>query len=99
MTASIDNRAMLGELFYKAGLINIAQLCQVLCIAHKNSLPVGRVLTMVGLTKHKTVEAALTLQNLVRQNVMSYDMAIEALYYAGTSKATLAATARTWLAG
>lgn len=91
MTASIDNRAMLGELFYKAGLINIAQLCQVLCIAHKNSLPVGRVLTMVGLTKHKTVEAALTLQNLVRQNVMSYDMAIEALYYAGTSKATLAA--------
>ncbi len=91
MTASIDNRAMLGELFYKAGLINIAQLCQVLCIAHKNSLPVGRVLTMIGLTKHKTVEAALTLQNLVRQNVMSSDMAIEALYYVGTSKATLAA--------
>ena len=91
MTASIDNRAMLGELFYKAGLITIGQLCQVLCIAHKNSLPVGRILTMVGLTKHKTVEAALTLQNLVRQNVMSYDLAIEALYYVGTSKATLAA--------
>lgn len=91
MTASIDNRAMLGELFYKAGLINIAQLCQVLCIAHKNSLPVGRVLTMVGLTKHKTIEDALKLQNLVRQNVLAYELAIEALRQVSASRAGLAA--------
>jgi hypothetical protein len=91
MTASIDNRAMLGELFYKAGLINISQLCQVLCIAHKNSLPVGRVLTMVGLTKHKTIEDALKLQNLVRQNVLAYELAIEALRQVSASRAGLAA--------
>lgn len=90
MTASIDNRAMLGELFYKAGLINIAQLCQTLCIAHKNNLPVGRVLTMIGLTKHKTIEDALKLQNLVRQNVLAYDLAIEALRRVAASKTSLA---------
>ncbi|CAN5383744.1 hypothetical protein BH11CYA1_BH11CYA1_32430 [soil metagenome] len=89
MTASIDNRAMLGELYYKAGLINIAQLCQALCIAHKNNLPVGRVLTMIGLSKHKTVEDALKLQNLVRQNVLAYDLAITALRQLASSKTTL----------
>ena len=90
MTASIDNRAMLGELFYKAGLINIAQLCQTLCVAHKNNLPVGRVLTMIGVTKHKTIEDALKLQNLVRQNVLAYDLAITALRQVASSKSTLA---------
>ncbi len=89
MTAGIDNRAMLGELFYKAGLISIGQLCQVLCIAHKNHLPSGRVLTMLGLTRHRSMEAAITLQNLIRQNVLAYDLALQALHTVATTKTAL----------
>ncbi len=90
MTAGIDNRALLGELFYKSGLLKIEQLCQVLCIAHKNSLPTGRVLVMMGFCRQKTMEAALTLQNLIRQNVLAYDIATRALQRVAGSKTSLA---------
>jgi len=90
MTAGMDNRALLGELFYKAGLLKIDQLCQVLCIAHKNSLPTGRVLVMMGHCRQKTMEAGLTLQNLIRQNVLAYDLAVQALQEVAVNKTTVA---------
>ena len=78
--------AMTGELFFKSGLISIDQLCHALYVAHKNSLPLGRVLVMLGMTKTRILEGALTLQNLVRQNVLSSDQAVQCLNILGNNK-------------
>lgn len=79
MTLKSDTRAQLGELFFEAGLLNIEDLCRAVYIANKNSLPIGRVLTMLGLVRHSHLEHALTLQNLVRQNVLAQKLAAHAL--------------------
>lgn len=78
--------AMTGELFFKSGLISIDQLCHALYVAHKNSLPLGRVLVMLGMTKTRILEGALTLQNLVRQNLLSSDQAVQCLNVLGNNK-------------
>ena len=90
MTIKSDTRAQLGELFFEAGLLNIDELCRAVFVANKNSLPLGRVLTMLGLTRHSHLEAALTLQNLVRQNVLAQKLAAHALRLVAVEKKPLA---------
>lgn len=84
-----DTRAMLGELFLKAGLISIDQLCHALYVAHKNCLPLGRVLVMLGMVKTRVLEGALNLQNLVRQNLMQVQLAINVLHQFANGRARL----------
>jgi len=81
-----DTRCMLGEMFFKANLISIDQLCHALYVAHKNCLPLGRVLVMLGMTKTRVLEGALTLQNLVRQNLLPPKLAIHCLNVLGNNK-------------
>ncbi|MBI5174750.1 MAG: hypothetical protein SFV17_02605 [Candidatus Obscuribacter sp.] len=86
MNLGSENVAMLGELFYRSGLVSIDQLCHALYVAHKNSLPLGRVLVMLGMTKTRILEGALTLQNLVRQNLLTPALAVHCLQILGTNK-------------
>jgi hypothetical protein len=79
MDIKIDNRAMIGELFYKASLIKIEHLADALFVASKNGLPLGRVLVMLGMIRHRWLEQALDLQNLVRQNILAEKLAPKAL--------------------
>ena len=79
MDAKIDNRAMIGELFYKASLIKMEHLADALFVASRNKLPLGRVMVMLGMIRHRWLEQALDLQNLVRQNVLAEKLAPEAL--------------------
>lgn len=81
-----DGQALTGELFFRSGLISIDQLCHALYVAHKNSLPIGRVMIMLGITKTRVLEGALTLQNLVRQNLLSLELAIKCMTYLGTER-------------
>jgi hypothetical protein len=85
----MESKAALGELFFKAGIIQIDDLCQAIYLAHKYSLPCGRVFTMLGLTRHRTLEEALQLQNLVRQNILNEDMAAKALALTHQTKANI----------
>ena len=75
----IDNRAMIGELFYKASLIRMEHLADALFVASRNKLPLGRVMVMLGMIRHRWLEQALDLQNLVRQNVLAEKLAVKAL--------------------
>jgi hypothetical protein len=79
MDIQIDNRALVGELFYKATLVKIEHLADALYVASKNGLPVGRVMVMLGMIRHRWLEQALDLQNLVRQNVLAEKLAPKAL--------------------
>jgi len=79
MEIKIDNRAMIGELFYKAGLLKMEHLADALYVASKNGLPLGRVMVMLGMIRHRWLEQALDLQNLVRQNVLAEKLAPRAL--------------------
>ena len=79
MDTKIDNRALIGELFYKASLVKMEHLADALFVASKNGLPVGRVMVMMGLIRHRWLEQALDLQNLVRQNVLAEKLAPKAL--------------------
>ncbi len=79
MEIKIDNRAMIGELFYKASLVKIEHLADALFVASRNGLPLGRVLVMLGMIRHRWLEQALDLQNLVRQNVLAEKLAPKAL--------------------
>lgn len=88
MTFKTDSRAQLGELFLEAGLLNIDELCRAVYTACKNSLPLGRVLTMLGIVRHSHVEIALNLQNLIRQNVLSQALAAHALRLVVVAKKT-----------
>lgn len=80
MEIKIDNRAMLGELFYKASLLKMEHLADALFVASKNGLPLGRVMVMLGMIRHRWLEQALDLQNLVRQNVLAEKLAPQALH-------------------
>ncbi|MBU6450650.1 MAG: hypothetical protein KGS72_02650 [Cyanobacteria bacterium REEB67] len=75
----VDNRAMLGELFYRASLIRMEHLADALFVAHRNKLPLGRVMVMLGMIRHRWLEQALDLQNLVRQNILAEKLAPKAL--------------------
>jgi hypothetical protein len=79
MDIKIDNRAMIGELFYKASLVKMEHLADALFVASKNGLPLGRVMVMMGMIRHRWLEQALDLQNLVRQNVLAEKLAPKAL--------------------
>lgn len=86
MNIGSESRALLGELFFRAGLINIDQLCHALFVSYRNNLPLGRVMVMLGMIKTRVLEGAITLQTLVRQNRLAPELAIQALTILGTNK-------------
>ena len=79
MQEKLENRASIGILLRQAGVISIHDLTRAVYLAHKNNLPLGRVFTMLGLIRHRTLLATLSAQNLIRQNLLDQGLAQRAL--------------------
>ena len=71
---------LIGDLLRSAKIIELHDLTNALQVASKTSLPVGRVLVMVGLVTSEIVQAAVQAQSLVRDHLITAEVAAEALY-------------------
>lgn len=79
MQENSEDKATIGILLRQAGVISIQELTRAVYLAHKNNLPLGRVFTMLGLIRHRTLLATLLAQNLIRQNLLKPELAQRAL--------------------
>lgn len=70
---------LIGDLLRGAKLIQMHDLTNAVQVASKTGLPVGRVLVMLGLVTSETVHAALQAQSLVRDRLISMEVATKAI--------------------
>lgn len=70
---------LVGDLLVKAGVIERRDLADALPISLKTALPVGRILISHGSLKEQTLQAALFAQSLVRDCLLSEEIAAQAL--------------------
>ncbi len=80
---------LVGDLLVKAGVIERSDLADALPISLKTALPVGRILISNGSLKEQTLQAALFAQSLVRDCLLSEDIAAQALNLLHTKQITL----------
>ncbi len=79
----------IGELLVAAGVIRQEVLAEALQIAKKSSTPVGRVLLTIGELSERDLLAAIEVQAMLRENLISNEFAIRALSVAITGKLPL----------
>ncbi|MBY0550844.1 MAG: hypothetical protein K2W95_26435 [Candidatus Obscuribacterales bacterium] len=70
---------LVGDLLVKSGVIDRSDLADALPISLKTGLPVGRILITSGNLKETTLQAALFAQSMVRDCLLTEDMAVQAL--------------------
>lgn len=70
---------LIGDLLRNAKLIEMHDLTNAVQVASKTGLPVGRVLVMLGLVTSETVHAALQAQSLVRDRLITQEVASKAV--------------------
>lgn len=80
---------LIGDLLRSAKIVELHDLTNALQVASKTSLPVGRVLVMLGLTTNEVVQAAVQAQSLVRDHLITVEVAAEALYMVAHNKIEL----------
>ncbi len=76
---TLGSNMLIGDLLRGAKLIQMHDLTNAVQVASKTGLPVGRVLVMLGLVTSETVHAALQAQSLVRDRLISMDIATKAI--------------------
>lgn len=86
-TFSEENR--LGQLLLAATVITELQLDDALRIFYSTGLPLARILVRKGIISNLVAYAALSSQQLLRDNKLSRDQAITALRAAATSNAVI----------
>jgi hypothetical protein len=69
----------LGELLTKAGIINNSDLNEAMQVAAETGLPIGRVLVMSGFLAERELTAAIQAQSMIKDGVVSAEVAIKAL--------------------
>lgn len=79
----------IGELLVAAGVIRQEVLVEALQIAKKSSTPVGRVLLTIGELSERDLLAAIEIQSMLRENLISNEFGIRALSVAITGKVPL----------
>lgn len=92
MEIARDRRAgakRIGELLVAAGVIRQEVLAEALQIAKKSSTPVGRVLLTIGELSERDLLAAIEVQSMLRENLISSEFGIRALSICITSKVPL----------
>jgi len=92
MEIARDRRAgakRIGELLVAAGVIRQEVLAEALQIAKKSSTPVGRVLLTIGELSERDLLAAIEVQSMLRENLISNEFGIRALSICITSKVPL----------
>ncbi len=76
---TLGSNMLIGDLLRGAKIIQMHDLTNAVQVASKTGLPVGRVLVMLGLVTTETVHAALQAQSLVRDRLISMDIATKAI--------------------
>ncbi|HEY9787758.1 MAG TPA: hypothetical protein V6D17_20385 [Candidatus Obscuribacterales bacterium] len=74
-----DKNIMIGDLLVRAGLISSADLTEAMQVTRRLQMPIGRVLIMSGNVTQEAFQIALEAQSLVRDGVVTLDVALEAL--------------------
>ncbi|MBZ0187600.1 MAG: hypothetical protein K8F91_15235 [Candidatus Obscuribacterales bacterium] len=69
----------IGELLVAAGVVRQEVLMEALQVAKKSSTPVGRVLMTIGELSERDVLAAIEIQSMLRDNLISAEFGIRAL--------------------
>jgi hypothetical protein len=82
-----ENR--LGQLLLAAGVISQSQLDEVLRIFYTTGLPLARVLVRKGAISNLVAYSALTSQQMLREEKLTRDQAVEAVRAASTSNARI----------
>jgi hypothetical protein len=86
---TIGSNMLIGDLLRGARLIEIHDLTNAVQVASKTGLPVGRVLVMLGLVTSETVQAALQAQSLVRDRLITAEVASKAIAMAASHRIDL----------
>jgi hypothetical protein len=86
---TIGSNMLIGDLLRGARLIEIHDLTNAVQVASKTGLPVGRVLVMLGLVTSETVQAALQAQSLVRDRLITAEIASRAIAMAASHRIDL----------
>ncbi|MGD9683144.1 MAG: hypothetical protein AB7W16_18295 [Candidatus Obscuribacterales bacterium] len=69
----------IGELLVAAGVIRQEVLIEALQVAKKSSTPVGRVLMTIGELSERDLLAAIEVQSMLRENLISAEFGVRAL--------------------
>jgi hypothetical protein len=71
--------SQLGTLLLEAGMVNEEQLREAQETSHKLGLPLGRILSLMGLISHPVIVRVVDLQSMIRMGRISQAEAIEYL--------------------
>jgi hypothetical protein len=80
---------LIGDLLVKAEMVTMRDMADSIPISLKTGLPIGRVMVGSGALTDMALQQALLAQSLVRDQLLSMDMAISALRLVGTRKMLL----------
>lgn len=69
----------IGELLTRAGILTLETLNDALEKARERSLPLGKVLVMLGYIKQRELKAAVEAQSLINDGMLSLELAASAL--------------------
>ncbi len=79
----------IGELLIDVGILNQEQITDAVNIAQKRGLPVGRALVMSGLLSEPMLQAALQVQSLFRDGLITREEGVNALQISSLLGVTL----------
>ena len=79
----------IGELLIDVGILNQEQITDAVTIAQKRGLPVGRALVMSGLLSEPMLQAALQVQSLFRDGLITREEGVNALQISSLLGVTL----------
>jgi hypothetical protein len=79
----------IGELLIDVGILNQDQISDAVTIAQKRGLPVGRALVMSGLLSEPMLQAALQVQSLFRDGLITREEGVNALQISSLLGVTL----------
>ena len=80
---------LLGDLLVKSRLIEMKDLADAIPISMKTGLPVGRILIGSGAIKESTMQAVLIAQSLVRDRLLTEQLACVAIQTADNNNCSL----------
>jgi hypothetical protein len=87
-TLTVDRKIFLGHLLTRSGIVQFDDLNKSLQVAKKLDLPIGQVLISQGLLTEEQLEIALSLQQQVKSQTLSFDHASTALHLVHTQGLT-----------
>jgi len=73
------SQILVGDLLVNSEMVSLAQLADAMPVALKSGLPVGRVLIASGFLSEEKFKQALSVQSLVRDQLITEDNAVAAL--------------------